>query len=47
MFSLISLILDIFILVRVYKYDKFYMLTYGMTMKEYMPNKKNKKKDNM
>lgn len=34
MFSLINLILSILILVRVYKYDKFYMLTYGMSMRE-------------
>lgn len=46
MFSLISMILNIIILIRLYKYDKFYMITYNMQMKEY-DNKKSKNKNNM
>lgn len=41
MFSLINLILTIFILFRVYKFDKFYMLTYDMKIRE--DNRKGKK----
>ena len=39
MFSLINLILTIICLVRLYKYDKFYMITYDMRIKE--DNRKN------
>lgn len=41
MFSLISLILDIIILVRLFKFDKFYLITYDMRLRE----EKNKKRD--
>lgn len=41
MFSLINLILSIFILFRVYKYDKFYMITYDMKIRE--DNRRDKK----
>lgn len=34
MFSLLNLILTVIILFRVYKYDKFYMITYDMRLKE-------------
>lgn len=30
MFSLINLLLTIIVLIRLYKYDKFYLLTYDM-----------------
>lgn len=41
MFSLLNLILTIFVLVRLYKYDKFYMITYDMRLKEdYRKDKK-------
>jgi len=43
MFSLINLILSIFILFRVYKYDKFYMITYDMKIREDNRRKDNKK----
>lgn len=42
MFSLINLILTIFILVRVYRFDKFYLLTYDMRLHE-DENKKREK----
>lgn len=35
MFSLLNLILTVFILVRVYRFDKFYLLTYDMRIREY------------
>lgn len=34
MFSLLNLILTVFILVRVYRFDKFYLLTYDMRIRE-------------
>ena len=34
MFSLINLILSIVILIRVYKYDKFFIVTYDMKLQE-------------
>lgn len=34
MFSLLNLILTLFILVRVYRFDKFYLLTYDMRIRE-------------
>lgn len=43
MFSLINLILTIFILFRVYKYDKFYMVNYSLDMKEMTPIEKKKR----
>lgn len=48
MFSLINLILSIVILIRLYKFDKFYMITYDMRIKEdYGRNKrKQNQKDN-
>ena len=43
MFSLINLILTIIVLVRVYKYDKFYMLTYNWQLKEMDKTEKEKR----
>lgn len=43
MFSLINLILTVFILLRVYKYDKFYMITYNMGLKDMTEQEKNKR----
>lgn len=44
MFSLINLILTIIILIRLFKYDKFYMLTYDMRIREdYHKGKRNDK----
>lgn len=34
MFSLVNLILTIIILLRVYKYDKFFIVSYDMPIKE-------------
>lgn len=42
MFSLINLILTIFILVRVYRFDKFYLLTYDMRIREHEEKKREK-----
>lgn len=47
MFSLISMILNIIILIRLYKYDKFYMITYNMQMKEYDYKKGKNKNQNI
>lgn len=44
MFSLINLIISVVILIRLYKYDKFYMITYDMHLKEDY-NYKHKNKD--
>lgn len=46
MFSLINMILTIFVLLRVYKYDKFYMITYDMRIKETGDVRDFKKRDN-
>ena len=43
MFSLINLILTVFVLLRVYKYDKFYMMTYSLDMKEMSKEEKAKR----
>lgn len=43
MFSLINLILTIIVLLRLYKYDKFYLVQYGMTLKEITPEEKTKR----
>lgn len=40
MFSLINLILTIVILIRLFKYDKFYLLQYDMRIREFDPEKK-------
>lgn len=46
MFSLINLIISVVILIRLYKYDKFYMITYDMRLKEdYSHKHKNKDKN--
>lgn len=45
MFSLINLILTIIILIRLYKYDKFYMITYDMRVRE-DHDRGNRKKNN-
>lgn len=34
MFSLINLVLSVFILIRLLRYDKFYMITYDMHVRE-------------
>lgn len=44
MFSLLNLILTVIILFRVYKYDKFYMITYDMRLKEDERHDRNKAK---
>lgn len=46
MFSLINLILSIIILIRLYRYDKFYMITYDMKMREVDYERKRKEKRN-
>lgn len=43
MFSLINLILSCIILVRLYKYDKFYLINYGFDLKEMNKNEKDKR----
>lgn len=42
MFSLINLILTIVILIRVFKYDKFFIVTYDMKLREDRSYKKDK-----
>ena len=49
MFQLLNFILSIVILIRLYKYDKFYIISYDMKLKEYdkhdrRENKKNNKR---
>lgn len=43
MFSLINLILSCIILIRLYKYDKFYLINYGFDLKEMPKEEKNKR----
>lgn len=43
MFSLINMILTIIVLIRVYKYDKFYMINYDMHLKEMDKTEKDKR----
>lgn len=43
MFSLINLILTTVILIRLYKYDKFYLITYDMRLNEYNGKRKDKR----
>lgn len=43
MFSLINLILSIVILIRLFKYDKFFIVTYDMKLREDRDHKKDKK----
>lgn len=43
MFNLINLVLNIIILFRLFKYDKFYRITYNLNMVEDKNHKKNNK----
>lgn len=44
MFSLINLILSIIILIRLFKYDKFYLLQYDMKIREVSNERRKDKK---
>lgn len=46
MFSLTNLIISIIILIRLYRYDKFYLLTYDMKLTEANKNDRREKKNN-